>query len=130
MHHVRINTAVLLCVVLVCGSPAPTAQAAEVPAAYFKRMEAEVKAFQAEPNRKSNSGVMFAAAVLYAKEHPANPSFRDKKKLELALELGGLYAEVSEKDTAENKQDYEWEIHFWLDTYRLLEADLGSERRA
>src|SRR5262249_9636115 len=77
----------------------------------------------------SNPGAMFAAAVLYTKQHPANPSFHGRKKLELALALGDLYAGHSEKDTAQNKQDYEWEIHFWLDTYRLLEAELGPKRR-
>src|SRR5262249_16301679 len=102
---------------------------AQLPGDYFKLMEAEVKALQTETTLKTNPGAMFAAAVLYAKEHSANPSFHDKKKLELALALGDLYAGQSEKDTAENKQDYEWEIHFWLDLYRLLEAELGPERR-
>ena len=54
----------------------------------------------------------------------------DKKLLDLAIRLGDLAAAASEKDTAENKQDYEWEIHFWLDTFRLLERELGHERRA
>src|SRR5262245_15708861 len=92
-------------------------------------MEAELKPIAAEKELKSNPGAMFCAAVLYSKQHPANPLFRDKKKLELALALGDLDAAHSEKDTAENKQDYEWEIHFWLDVYRLLEAELGPERR-
>jgi hypothetical protein len=105
------------------------AKLAQLPGDYFKLMEAAVKALQTEATRKTNPGAMFAAAVLYAKEHSANPSFHDKKKLALALTLGDLYAGQSEKDTAENKQDYEWEIHFWLDVYRLLEAELGPERR-
>src|SRR5207249_8790210 len=92
-------------------------------------LEAEMQTLAAGDS-KSNPGAMFAAAVLYAKRHPANPSFGDKKKLELALALGDLAAGVSEKDTNENKQDNEWEIHFWLDTYRLLENELGAERRA
>jgi hypothetical protein len=102
------------------------AHAVELPAHYFQLMEAELKSLTAG---RSNPGAMLAAAVLYTKQHPTNPSFGDKKKLALALELGDLYAAEAEKDTAENKQDYEWEIHFWLDTYRLLEGDLGAERR-
>jgi hypothetical protein len=47
----------------------------------------------------------------------------------MALKLGDVQAALAEKDAAENKQDYEWEIHFWLDTYRLLEAELGALRR-
>src|SRR5262245_53593413 len=93
-------------------------------------MEAELKPIAAEKELKSNPGALFCAAVLYSKQHPANPLFRDKKKLELALALGDLFAAQSEKDTAENKQDYEWEIHFWLDTYRSLDSELGDERRA
>jgi hypothetical protein len=101
----------------------------ELPGYYFKLMEAELKPLQPD-NMKSNHGAMLAAAVLYTKKHPANPSLGDKQKLELALKLGDLFADQSEKDTSENKQDYEWEIHFWLDTFRLLEPQLGNERRA
>jgi hypothetical protein len=104
------------------------ATAAELPVRYFKLMEAEVAALDAN-DLKPNAGAMLSAAVLYAKKHPENPAAGDKQMLELALRLGDLYAAQSEADAAENKQDYEWEIHFWLDTYRLLEAELGDARR-
>jgi hypothetical protein len=120
----------IICAALAVGVVGPTSCAAELPGDYFKLMAAEVKPLEGDPNLRSNPGAMLAAAVLYTKQHPANPSFGDKKKLELALQLGDLAADLSEKDTAENKQDYEWEIHFWLDTYRLLGAELGPERRA
>jgi hypothetical protein len=110
--------------------PAGAASAAELPGDYFKLLAAEVKAIESDASLKSNPGAMLAAAVLYTKQHAANPSFSDKKKLDLALALGDLYAGQAEKDTADNKQDYEWEIHFWLDTYRLLDKELGPERRA
>src|SRR5687767_1120348 len=108
--------------------PAAAAPVVELPGHYFKLMEAELKTLQAG-NLKSNPGAMLAAAVLYAKKHKANPSLGDKEKLELALKLGDLFAVQSETDSAENKQDYEWEIHFWLDTFRLLETHLGNQRR-
>jgi hypothetical protein len=101
--------------------------AAELPAHYYSLMEAELKTLDAA---KSNPGALLAATVLYAKKHPANPSFGDKTKLALALKLGDLLADEAEKDKAENKQHYEWEIHFWLDALRLLDKDLGAERRA
>jgi hypothetical protein len=104
----------------------PAAGAAELPGHYFKVMEAELSTVDAT---KANPGAMFAAAVLYTKKHPRNPSYGDRKKLELALKLGDLVAEEAGRDKGENKQHYEWEIHFWLDTYRLLEKDLGAERR-
>ncbi len=121
-----------VCAALFCGAlvAAGTARAAELPGEYFKRMAAEVKALEGDADLRTNPGAMLAAAVLYTKQHPANPSFGDRRMLRLALKLGDLAAALSAKDTAENKQDYEWEIHFWLDTYRLLGAELGPERRA
>jgi hypothetical protein len=102
---------------------------ANLPESYFQLMEAELKSLDSD-NLRSNPGAMFAAAVLYAKEHPANASFGDKRKLELALKLGDLLADRAEADTAENKQDYEWEMHFWLDTFRLVANQLVEDRRA
>ncbi|HXG12921.1 MAG TPA: hypothetical protein VNK04_24400 [Gemmataceae bacterium] len=116
--------------VVVFSAIVPASVAAELPGDYFKLMAAEVSKLEGASDPPSNPGAMLAAAVLYTKQHPANPFFGDKKKRELALQLGDRAADLSEKDTNENKQDYEWEIHFWLDTYRLLEAELGPERQA
>lgn len=117
------------CAVLLCGTLGPAAAAAELPGDYFTLMKAATEPLQGEAALKPNAGAMLAAAVLYSKQHPANPSFHDKQKLDLALALGDLCAGQSAQDTAENKQDYEWEIHFWLDTYRLLGPELGADRR-
>jgi hypothetical protein len=111
--------------ILVCAAFGPASWRTELPGHYFQLMEVELKPFQAEMDLKSNPGAMFAAAVLYAKQHPANPSFQDKRMLDLAIALGDVYAGLCEKDAAENKQDYQWEIHFWLDTYRLQRARVG-----
>lgn len=126
MHATMKRSFVVVLTILGGQSLASAAEFVELPGHYFKLMDAEVKAADAT---RLNNGAMFAAAVLYTKKHPANPSFGDKKKLELALKLGDLQAAeamVSKKDT----QDYEWEIHFWLDTFRLLDKELGAERRA
>jgi hypothetical protein len=120
----------VLSTILVCAAFAPTSFAADLPGDYFKLLLAPVKDLEGRADLQNNPGAMLAATVLYTKQHPANPSFGDKKKLELALKLGDLAAQASAEDKNENKQDYEWEIHFWLDTYRLLENDLGPERRA
>ncbi len=112
------------------GTIAAPAAAAGLPAGYFRLMEAALAPLQGEAKPTANNGALLAAAVLYKKPHPDNVAFADRKMLELALRLGDLAAEASEKDTAENKQDYEWEIYFWLDAYRLLEPELGAERRA
>jgi hypothetical protein len=106
--------------------PAP-AITAELPRHYYQLMEAELKNVD---TTKANPGAMFAAAVLYGKKHGANSTFGDPKKLDLALKLGDLVADAAGKDKNENKQDYEWEIHFWLDALRLLDKDLGDARHA
>src|SRR5207247_5430527 len=114
---------------LVCAT-ATHASAAELPADYFKLLAVQVKAVEGRTPQTANPGAMLAAAVLYTKQHPANPSAGDRKLLNLALQLGDLSAAASGKDTAENKQDYEWEIHFWIDTFRLLEPQLTPGRHA
>src|SRR5262245_25687427 len=88
--------------VMVCAA-ATAAPAAELPGRYFRLMEAELapvakrleaepkidlKTLEAGPNDRHFPGTILAAAVLYAKEHPANPSFGDKTKLALALRIG------------------------------------------
>src|SRR6516162_2218040 len=82
------------------------ASAAELPADYYKLLAAEVKALEGEADLKNNPGAMLSAAVLYTKQHPANPAFGDKKKLALAIKLGDVQAALAEKDTKEDKQDY------------------------
>lgn len=109
---------------------ARAAIAVELPRDYFKLLAAELKPLEAGLGERNHPGAMLAAAVLYTKQHPANPFFGNKKMLDLALQLGDLQASFAEKDANENKQDYEWEIHFWLDTFRLLDRELGAERRA
>lgn len=107
-----------------------TAFAGELPKTYFELMAAGVKDVAPGPELRNPTSLAFAAAVLYAKDHPDNPSFGDERLRDLALELGDIATEASEKDGSRYRQDYEWEIHFWLDTYRLLEKELGDERRA
>jgi len=123
------NRPVLFAIAGLVGICASRAPAAELPKHYFDLLSAEVKALSAE-DLKSNPGAMFAAAVLYSQKHAENPAAGDEKLLKLSLVLGDLLAAQSEADQKQDKQDYEWEIHFWLDTYRLLEPRLGDERKA
>jgi len=103
---------------------------AELPDGYFQLMASELKPVEATAQQRDAASYLLAAAVLYAKQHPANPGYGDAKYLDIALKLGDAAAEQSERDDAENRQDYEWEIHLWLDSYRLLEGKLSDERRA
>lgn len=103
---------------------------AALPGDYFQLMVNELKSVKPAPEMRNPVSYMFAAAVLWAKQHPANPGYGDQKYLDLAMQLGDVAAVQSERDNAQDRQDYEWEIHLWLDSYRLLEGKLPEERRA
>lgn len=92
-------------------------------------MASEIREIESGPELPASPSVMLAAAVLYTRQHPENSLFGNKDMLKLALEVGDLVAKDSEQDPSEDRQDYEWEIHCWLDAYRLLEFELTSERR-
>lgn len=109
--------------------PGTAAQAA-LPADYFRLLAAALKAVEPAPQLQSPESYLLAAAVLYSRPHPANPGYGDERLLDLAFRFGDVAAEQSERDDSQNRQDYEWTIHFWLDAYRLLDAKLSPERRA
>jgi hypothetical protein len=132
--------AILLFPVLTAASPA-----AELPGRYFRLLEAELpplekrleaepkvdlKSLEAQPGARHFPGAILASAVLYAKQHPANPSYRDKNRLALALKIGDLLADENEKGNFQTRLDNDWDLYMWLEAYRLLERELGDERRA
>jgi hypothetical protein len=84
-----VGAALAVCVI------AGSLSAAELPGHYFKLLEAEVRPLEKEANLQANAGAMLSSAVLYARKHPANPAFGDRKKLELALRLRDLYADLA-----------------------------------
>jgi hypothetical protein len=49
--------------------------------------------------------------------------------LRLAIRIGDLLAQENEKGHFTPRLDSDWDTHMWLEAYRLLEADLGEERR-
>ena len=102
---------------------------AELPGGYFRLMDSELKRIASSEEAADNPSIMLAATVLYAHQHPDNPSFGERRLLELALQVGDRVAYQSEQDPEEDRQHYEWEIHFWLDSYRLLEPHLTDERK-
>ena len=106
-----------------------TTSAGELPGGYYELMATELKELETAEELPGSPAAMLAAAVLYTQQHPANPSYGRKPLLDLALRIGDLVAFNSEQDESEDRQDYEWEIHCWLDAYRLLEAKLAPEQR-
>lgn len=128
----------------VSGSTASTPARTKLPDRYFQLMEAEARlienqlATEASADLKTLEGrpwwrhfpaAVLITAVLYAKEHAANPRFRDPKMLALALRIGDLLAAENERGNFTARQDHHRDTYMWLETYRLLERELGGERR-
>ncbi|HEV2494049.1 MAG TPA: hypothetical protein VG204_13365 [Terriglobia bacterium] len=118
--------------------------ASRLPAAYFRLMEAGAKqveqrldaeptpdfaALETSPAWKHFPYAILAPAVLYAKRHPSNSHYHDPKMLALAIRIGDLLASEDEKGVFEPRLDSDWDTYMWLEAYRLLERDLGPERR-
>jgi hypothetical protein len=133
----------LIAASLCCGLPALAAQAT-LPAAYFRLLEAGSAKIEARLNAEpgadlkkleSQSGwrhfgyAILAPAVLYAKKHPANSRYRDSRMRELAFRVGDLLAAEDEKGVYEPRLDSDWDTYMWLESYRLLDSELGDARR-
>src|SRR6266566_6387651 len=116
----------------------------QLPAQYFRLLEAGIaqvgkqmgtqpapnlEALSARPGWKRFPQSILAAAVLYAKKHPANAHYRDPKMLSLAIRIGDLLAVECEKNHSETCFEEEWDVHMWLEAYRLIATQLGEERR-
>lgn len=116
-----------------------------LPAAYFRLLEAgaekveqrmnatpdaDLKKLEARSEWRHFPYAILAPAVLYAKRHPRNTRFRDPKMLALAIRIGDLLASENEKGVFEPRLDSDWDTYMWLETYRLLERELGEYRRA
>lgn len=115
-----------------------------LPAAYFRLLEAgtakveqrlmeepdaDLKALEAREGWRHFPYAILAPAVLYAKRHQANPRYGDAKMLALAIRIGDLLASENEKGVYEPRLDSDWDTYMWLETYRLLERELGAERK-
>src|SRR5207249_9677124 len=123
------------------GLETVTSPSTELPKRYFQLMEAEFIQIEkqlmtegvADPKALKTSqlpGALLAAAVLYTRDHPANPGHSDPKKLALALKLGDLLATENEKGEFTQLLNHNWGTYFWLEAYRLLEKNLSTDRQA
>jgi hypothetical protein len=84
---------------------------------------------EAQPGWTHFPSAILAAAVVYTKAHPANSHHGDAKMLQLALKVGDLLANEQEAGTYGARLDHHRDTCMWLEAYRLLEQDLGKERR-
>ncbi len=119
--------------------------AAKLPDRYFERMSAGIadvrEALAADPaatleKLETRRGwrhfpsAILVAAVLYARQHPANPHYRDEAVLKIALAIGDLLAREQEEKRFAAALDRHRDAYMWLEAYRLLEPQLGEKRRA
>ncbi len=116
-----------------------------LPARYFELLEAgaaqvekrlvaeptaDLQALETKPEWHHFPYAILAPAVLYAERHPDNRRYHDPRMLALALKIGDLLASENEKSRFEPRLDSDWDTYMWLEAYRLLEKELGEERRA
>jgi hypothetical protein len=73
---------------------------------------------------------VLAAAVLYAKPDAANSRYRNRATLALAMQIGDLLAGESEHGGFQARLNSDRDAYMWLEAYRVLEHQLGDERRA
>ena len=124
------------------GVVAGSAMSAELPEAYFRLMEAELPLIEnhlvrdpaadpkvLEAQGRILPGALMAAAVLYAKPHPANRAQGERRKLDLAIALGDLLCTESEQGRYQKILNSYWGTYMWLEAYRLLMPQLGAERQ-
>ena len=132
---------VLLCSLLLC----PAASGADLPGRYFTLLEAgaakverrlsaepgsDLAALESRPGWRHFPYAILAPAVLYAQQHPDNKRYHDPVMLGLATRIGDLLASENEKGRYEPRLDSDWDTYMWIEAYRLLESDLGADRRA
>jgi hypothetical protein len=118
--------------------------ASSLPAGYFRLMEAgcaqveealnaqpkpDLAALETRNDWRHFPQSILAPAVLYSKKHRDNPRYRDPKMLALAIRIGDMLASENEKGTYEPRLDSDWDTGLWLEAYRVLEPELGEERK-
>ncbi len=123
---------------------ASPAAALELPSAYFHLMEVGVRqtegrlgsgpldlqALDARGNQwRLFPHIVLTAAVLYAKPDPSNQNYQNPEMLSFAIRIGDLLASENERGRFEQRLNSDRDTYMWLEAYRLLEKDLGTERR-
>lgn len=84
---------------------------------------------EARPDWHHFPYAILAPAVLYARKDSSNRHYHDPGMLKLALRIGDLLASEDEKGRFEPRLDSDWDTYMWLEAYRILQPQLGAERR-
>jgi hypothetical protein len=134
-----------VCVLMTLAAVCSAAGAGVLPARYFQLMQEGIArveqrfaqggpggltTLEKQPGWRHFPHALLVAAVLYAKQHQANPSFHKPEMLALAKQIGDLAAASNEKGEFSKRLDHHRDLYAWLDAYRLLEKNLEEPRRA
>lgn len=145
MKRCRIPTLSLLFTLFLCCPLHAQTKSTELPRQYFRLLEAGATMVETRLNAQPNADLksletssewrhfpyaILAPAVLYAKRHPQNRRSGDSHMRDLAIRIGDLLASEHERGAFEPRGDSDWDTYMWLEAWRLLERDLGKERRA
>lgn len=68
-------------------------------------------------------------AVLFARQHPENKMYGNDRMVKLAFRIGDMLVKENRKGLYETRLDSDWDTYMWLEAYRLLEKELGDERK-
>ncbi len=96
---------------------------------FKKQPDADLSILEERPGWKHFPSAVLIPAVLYSKSHSDNPWYGNSRMLKLAIRIGDMLAREHQKGLYEPRQDSDWDTYMWLEAYRLLEPDLGEERR-
>jgi hypothetical protein len=134
-----------LCLLLVCMLESRLV-AGSLPGRYYPLLEAAAAKVEAKLNENPNATLeeieksgrewfhfpyaILPPTVLYAKKHSQNPRYGDTKMRDLAIRIGDLLADAHERGIFEPRLDSDWDTYMWMETYRLLEKELGEARKA
>ncbi len=145
MKRLLLSILTLLFSLLICDPLNAQTKNSQLPKRYFRLLEAGATQVENRLNAQPNADLksletgegwrhfpyaILAPAVLYAKRHPHNPRYGDPRMRALAIRIGDLLASEHEKGVFEPRGDSDWDSYMWLETWRLLERELGQDRRA
>jgi len=68
-------------------------------------------------------------AVLYTKKYPGNKHYNDPRMLTLAKKIGDMLVRENKNGNYTKRHDSDWDTYMWLEAYRLLQNQLGEEKR-
>src|SRR5437867_11087140 len=91
---------------------------------------ADLQTLESSAGWKHFPSAILVASVLYTQPNPANPRRGDATLLSLAQQIGDLLESEHARGRYTTRLDHHRDTYMWLDGYRLLERELGAERRA